>query len=104
MKYTLSIPCACALLAIFGCNDDAESPSEPATTSQAPQTVTAAAATLNFAQVSGGGSHTCGLGTDGLAWCWGYNEMSQLGTGSNTGPEECGGAVGPFPCSTRPVA
>jgi alpha-tubulin suppressor-like RCC1 family protein len=41
--------------------------------------------------------------TDDRAYCWGYNELGQLGTGSATGPEGCQGAGGPFSCSTRPV-
>jgi alpha-tubulin suppressor-like RCC1 family protein len=28
-----------------------------------------------------GGSHSCGLATDGLAYCWGSNTWGQLGTG-----------------------
>lgn len=88
------------LLAGVGCRDDARSPTGPAMeTSQ--QSVSAAA--LTFLQVSAGNNHSCGLTTDNRAYCWGYNQFGQLGSGTNTGPEQCEGAVGPFPCSARPV-
>jgi alpha-tubulin suppressor-like RCC1 family protein len=91
------------LLAALGCRDDAESPTGPAPTSPNPQAAAAAASALVFSQVSGGGAHTCGLTTDSLAYCWGYNASGQLGDGTDTGPEGCSGAIGPFGCSTRPV-
>jgi alpha-tubulin suppressor-like RCC1 family protein len=89
------------LAATLGCRDDAGSPTEPAPTSS--QANVSAATALAFWQVSGGGNHTCGVTTDNLAYCWGWNQFGQLGDGTNTGPERCTGAVGPFPCSTRPV-
>lgn len=91
------------LLAAFGCRDDTGSPTEPAPSS-APETSETAAAALSFYQVSGGDGHSCGVTADSLAYCWGYNDSGQLGTGTLTGPESCSGAVGPFACSTRPVA
>jgi hypothetical protein len=62
---------------------------------------------LTFSAVSAGGQrHACGLTTSGAAYCWGWNVSGQLGTGSNTGPEECflteSGET--TPCSKRPVA
>jgi alpha-tubulin suppressor-like RCC1 family protein len=89
------------LSAAWGCRD-AESPTEPGTTGPSVD-VAAAAAALTFYQVSGGGYHTCGVTADSLGYCWGYNESGQLGVGTDTGPEHCTGAVGPFACSTRPV-
>jgi hypothetical protein len=37
---------------------------------------------LVFRQISAGGSHTCGVGTDDRAYCWGANNVGQLGVGS----------------------
>jgi len=43
------------------------------------------ATTLRFRSISAsrgeGGVHTCGIATDGFAYCWGSNERGQLGTG-----------------------
>lgn len=35
-------------------------------------------------QVSAGSGHTCGIKTDGTAWCWGEGGNGQLGNGSNS--------------------
>lgn len=32
-----------------------------------------------FAQIDGGGTHSCGLTSGGAAWCWGRNPAGQLG-------------------------
>jgi hypothetical protein len=66
---------------------------------------------LTFASVSTGGTHTCGLTTSGVPYCWGNNVHGLLGNGTNgTGPEECpdlGGIMdwGPsvIPCSRVPA-
>ncbi|MGI6443569.1 MAG: fibronectin type III domain-containing protein [Candidatus Dojkabacteria bacterium] len=39
---------------------------------------------VTLASISAGGSHTCGLGSDNQAYCWGYNYYGQLGNGSTT--------------------
>ncbi len=36
---------------------------------------------LRFVQVVAGDAHSCGLGTDGRAYCWGGDDRGQLGTG-----------------------
>jgi alpha-tubulin suppressor-like RCC1 family protein len=45
---------------------------------------------------------TCALDLTGAAFCWGSNSFGQLGLGTTSGPEDCGGS----PCSLtpRPVA
>ena len=39
----------------------------------------------SWASISAGEAQTCGLHTDGTAWCWGYNPYGQLGTATNAG-------------------
>jgi alpha-tubulin suppressor-like RCC1 family protein len=51
-----------------------------------------------FANVSAARDGSCGLASNGAAWCWGPGGLGELGNGA-TAPDDCGG-----PCSTRPVA
>lgn len=37
---------------------------------------------LAFAAISGEGRHTCGLASDGLIYCWGWNPYGQVGDGT----------------------
>jgi len=39
---------------------------------------------LSFAQLTAGDAHTCGLTSNGSAWCWGNNAYGQLGDSSFT--------------------
>jgi alpha-tubulin suppressor-like RCC1 family protein len=57
--------------------------------------------------VAAGGSHNLALLRNGTVVAWGNNYNSQLGDGTDTGPETCGthrGSATPIPCSTTPVA
>jgi alpha-tubulin suppressor-like RCC1 family protein len=49
------------------------------------QEVTAA---NDWAQVSGGGWHTCAVKTDGTLYCWGDDDNGQLGNGATTGDQD----------------
>src|SRR5213594_3801560 len=40
---------------------------------------------LRFTSVSAGEEFTCGLAQEGRAYCWGSNEVGQLGDGSKMG-------------------
>jgi alpha-tubulin suppressor-like RCC1 family protein len=84
------------VLAAPSCRDDAGSPVEPTK----PESQVSVAATLVFRQVSAGGIHSCGVTTDNLAYCWGYNVLGQLGVGTKYGPQLC---LEDEACSTRPV-
>jgi alpha-tubulin suppressor-like RCC1 family protein len=46
-----------------------------------------AQAALTFVAVSAGSSHTCALTKDGIAYCWGLNDVGQLG--SDSAMERC---------------
>ena len=52
----------------------------------APVAVVAGAvpAGVTFTQLTAGGSDTCGLGSDGHAYCWGNNYEGELGDGTTT--------------------
>ena len=39
---------------------------------------------LTFVGVSAGSSHSCGVISDGTAYCWGDNQFGQLGSGDTT--------------------
>jgi len=50
---------------------------------------------LAFASLTGGGDHTCGLTSAGLAYCWGQNAYGQLGDGTTTGRTAPTAVTGP---------
>jgi len=65
-------------------------------------TATVAVRVLQLASVDPGTFQTCGLATDGAAFCWGTNFAGLLGAGATT--ETCPGFFEPGPCATSPVA
>ena len=46
--------------------------------------VTTFAGGTDWKQVSGGGSHTTAIKTDGTLWIWGWNDFGLLGTNDTT--------------------
>lgn len=59
---------------------------------RSPAAVAGSPGTLQFAQVSAGETHACGITGAGTAYCWGANSRGQLGTG-NTTPTDAPAAV-----------
>lgn len=49
-------------------------------------TPVAVAGGLKFTRLAVGALHTCGIAASGDAYCWGWNTVSQLGTGTLTNP------------------
>jgi alpha-tubulin suppressor-like RCC1 family protein len=45
------------------------------------------ATALTFSDISAGGRHTCAVAVDGGAYCWGANDLGQLGMGADGSPQ-----------------
>lgn len=50
-----------------------------------------------WASVAAGNQHTCGTGTDGTLWCWGDNNLGDLGIGNETGQDQPAQVTSPAP-------
>ena len=57
------------------------------------------AGSLTFVSISVGSDDSCAVMQTGAAYCWGRNQVGQLGLGTSTGPEDCG-----VSCATAPMA
>ncbi len=70
---------------LAACGEDATSPTSPerSVPARAPALATAAV-TPTFKQLAAGWYHTCGVASDGRAWCWGLNRDGALGDGTTT--------------------
>jgi alpha-tubulin suppressor-like RCC1 family protein len=80
LNHVLSRRTACGVilglaLAATGCGDEPTSPSTP---SDRPSAAIAVVAALSFRQVSAGTVTTCGLTSDGLAYCWGGGQLKPV--------------------------
>jgi alpha-tubulin suppressor-like RCC1 family protein len=42
---------------------------------------------IHFAHVWAGGTHACGIDSNGVAFCWGANTLGQLGNGTTVSPK-----------------
>jgi len=61
------------------------------------------ATTSQFVDIALNFSHACAVTKAGRAYCWGTDDHDQLGVDSTSVPV-CNASVGPFRCSTTPVA
>jgi alpha-tubulin suppressor-like RCC1 family protein len=55
---------------------------------------------LRFAQLSVGNAHVCGVTTEHLAYCWGWNSGGQLGQRTSSDSDAC---LAGLTCSARPI-
>lgn len=84
------------------CNSTAETETEAEkeehACSKTPRTVTGVEASA----ISAGNCHALAVLTSGKVDAWGCNDKGQLGDGTSSGPQKCGGAA-KEPCSTSPA-
>jgi alpha-tubulin suppressor-like RCC1 family protein len=60
----------------------------------------------SFVSVSAGNGLSCGIDNTGVTYCWGANDVGQLGIGNAAGPDQCASltAAPARACSRVPVA
>lgn len=75
------------------------SPGRTAACSRTPRRV---AGGITWREIKVGATHTCGLATGGIVYCWGANEHGQVGAATSA---TCAapGTGEPVPCATAPV-
>ena len=66
----------------WGRNNDGQLGTGDTTNANAPRAVSMPSG-VSFTQLSAGGTHTCALGSDRKAYCWGNNGEGRLGTGDS---------------------
>ncbi|MET8153808.1 RCC1 domain-containing protein [Actinoplanes sp. NPDC049668] len=68
----------------WGSNYSGELGNGDNTNRSTPVAVKSPAAGVSFTQLTAGYSHTCGLGGDARAYCWGAGSLGELGDGAST--------------------
>lgn len=80
----LSLSLGVALLVGVSCRDDNNAGLTDPDVPPSQSTINATITPLTFTQVSVGPYHSCGLTTNTLAYCWGFNYAGQLGDGTKS--------------------
>jgi alpha-tubulin suppressor-like RCC1 family protein len=68
MKPLRILATSCGILALLGCSDSTGPVVDE----------------VSFARIASGAKFSCGLDSDGVAYCWGQNDRGQLGDGTTT--------------------
>ncbi len=78
---SLSLLAVTLSLLVTACQED---PGSPTSTEPAPALDASATTALTFSGMTAGVQTSCGVASDGLAYCWGKNLFAQLGDGTIT--------------------
>ncbi len=74
------------------------------TVAESRPTPVAVATPTKFTRLAPGFAHTCGISSDGQAYCWGWNHRGQVGNGAIEAPNATTNAVVPLPVKVREPA